>query len=143
MTTAHNTSTCPVLTGPNNFQIWKLKIISKLRQEKVLRVVTGEELKPSPGKPTSSEDPEITWILKDEKAHGIIQDHISDALLMRTGDLTSSKESLIKLSHSIRRPTLPRPSIHSSNSPNCPGMGHHLSRTTLRKSGQLIHTSLE
>ncbi|EGO02091.1 hypothetical protein SERLA73DRAFT_71234 [Serpula lacrymans var. lacrymans S7.3] len=60
--------------------------------EKVLRVVTREELKPSPGKPTSLEDPEITWILKDEKAHGIIQDHISDALLMRTGDLTSSKE---------------------------------------------------
>ncbi|EGN97340.1 hypothetical protein SERLA73DRAFT_75042 [Serpula lacrymans var. lacrymans S7.3] len=78
MTTAHNTSACPVLTGPNNFQIWKLRIISKLRREKVLRVVTGEELKPSPGKPTSSEDPEITWILKDEKAHGIIQDHISD-----------------------------------------------------------------
>ncbi|EGO27716.1 hypothetical protein SERLADRAFT_435476 [Serpula lacrymans var. lacrymans S7.9] len=66
--------------------------------EKVLRVVTREELKPSPGKPTSLEDPEITWILKDEKAHGIIQDHISDALLMRTGDLTSSKD----------------------NSPNCP-----------------------
>ncbi|EGN91221.1 hypothetical protein SERLA73DRAFT_80879 [Serpula lacrymans var. lacrymans S7.3] len=44
MTTARNTSACPVLTGPNNFQIWKLWIISKLRQEKVLRVVTGEEL---------------------------------------------------------------------------------------------------
>ncbi|EGO01330.1 hypothetical protein SERLA73DRAFT_72276 [Serpula lacrymans var. lacrymans S7.3] len=98
MTTAHDTSACPVLTGPNNFQIWKLRIISKLRREKVLQVVTGEELKPSPAKPTSSEDPEITWILKDEKAHGIIQDHISDALLMRrTGDLTSSKELFDKL----------------------------------------------
>ncbi|EGN93382.1 hypothetical protein SERLA73DRAFT_78689 [Serpula lacrymans var. lacrymans S7.3] len=97
MTTARDTSTCPVLTGPNNFQIWKLWIISKLRREKVLRVVTGEELKPSPGKPTSSEDPEITWILMDEKAHGIIQDHISDALLMRTGDLNSSKELFDKL----------------------------------------------
>ncbi|EGO03144.1 hypothetical protein SERLA73DRAFT_70592 [Serpula lacrymans var. lacrymans S7.3] len=81
MTTAHNTSACPVLTGPNNFQIWKLQIISKLHREKVLQVFTGEEFKPSPGKPTSSEDPEITWILKDEKAHGIIQDYISDALL--------------------------------------------------------------
>ncbi|EGN91404.1 hypothetical protein SERLA73DRAFT_80541 [Serpula lacrymans var. lacrymans S7.3] len=60
-------------------------------------LLTGEELKPSPGKPTSSEDPEITWILKDEKAHGIIQDHISDALLMRTGDLISSKELFDKL----------------------------------------------
>ncbi|EGN91659.1 hypothetical protein SERLA73DRAFT_80240, partial [Serpula lacrymans var. lacrymans S7.3] len=97
MTTTRDTSACPVLTGPNNFQIWKLQIISKLHWEKVLRVVTGEELKPSPGKPTSSEDPEITWILKDEKAHGIIQDHISDALLMRTGDLTSSKELFDKL----------------------------------------------
>ncbi|EGO28667.1 hypothetical protein SERLADRAFT_434578 [Serpula lacrymans var. lacrymans S7.9] len=79
MTTAHDTSACP------------------LRWEKVFRVVTGEKLKPSPGKPTSLEDPEITWILKDEKAHGIIQDHISDALLMRTGDLTSSKELFDKL----------------------------------------------
>ncbi|EGO04759.1 hypothetical protein SERLA73DRAFT_68425 [Serpula lacrymans var. lacrymans S7.3] len=60
-------------------------------------VVIGEELKPSPGKPTSSEDAEIVWIFKDEKAHGIIQDHISDALLMRTGDLTSSKELFDKL----------------------------------------------
>ncbi|EGO04573.1 hypothetical protein SERLA73DRAFT_68260 [Serpula lacrymans var. lacrymans S7.3] len=58
MTTAHNTSACPVLTGPNNFQIWKLQIISKLRWEK---------------------------------------DHISDALLMKTGDLTSSKELFDKL----------------------------------------------
>ncbi|EGN95307.1 hypothetical protein SERLA73DRAFT_77329 [Serpula lacrymans var. lacrymans S7.3] len=97
MTTARDTSACPVLTGPNNFQIWKLRIISKLCRENVLQVVTGEELKPSPGKPTSSEDPEITWILKDEKAHEIIQDHISDALLMRTGDLTSSKELFDKL----------------------------------------------
>ncbi|EGN91059.1 hypothetical protein SERLA73DRAFT_81296 [Serpula lacrymans var. lacrymans S7.3] len=33
MTTACDTSACPVLTGPNNFQIWKLRIISKLRRE--------------------------------------------------------------------------------------------------------------
>ncbi|EGO28059.1 hypothetical protein SERLADRAFT_435831 [Serpula lacrymans var. lacrymans S7.9] len=48
MTTARDTSACPVLTGPNNFQIWKLRIISKLRREKVLQVVTGEEFNSSP-----------------------------------------------------------------------------------------------
>ncbi|EGO22783.1 hypothetical protein SERLADRAFT_439547 [Serpula lacrymans var. lacrymans S7.9] len=92
MTTAHNTS-----------NLW---IISKLCREKVLQVVTGEELKPSPGKPTSLEDPEITWILEHEKAHGIIQDHISNALLMRTGDLTSSKELLDKLDHIAKIQTI-------------------------------------
>ncbi|EGN92490.1 hypothetical protein SERLA73DRAFT_79525 [Serpula lacrymans var. lacrymans S7.3] len=46
---------------------------------------------------TFSENPEITWILKDEKAYGIIQDHISNALLMRTGDLISSKKLFDKL----------------------------------------------
>ncbi|EGN94283.1 hypothetical protein SERLA73DRAFT_77700 [Serpula lacrymans var. lacrymans S7.3] len=62
-------------------------------------IETPDHLKAMLGKrkPTSSEDPEITWILKDEKAHEIIQDHISDALLMRTGDLTSSKELFDKL----------------------------------------------
>ncbi|EGO04627.1 hypothetical protein SERLA73DRAFT_68310 [Serpula lacrymans var. lacrymans S7.3] len=120
-------------TCSNNFQIWKLQIISKLRREKVLQVVTGEELKPSPGKPTSLEDPEITWILKDEKAHGIIQDHISDALLMRTGDLTSSKELFDKLDslHQTDDHILKMRTIDS-----------HLSRMKLRVDAKLMAFSL-
>ncbi|KAG1719517.1 uncharacterized protein EDB91DRAFT_1065532, partial [Suillus paluster] len=91
-----DTSACPVLTGPNNFQIWKLRIYAKLRCEKVLRVVTGEEPKPSPAS-TSTDNPVTAWVLHDNKALGIIQGHISDALLLKTASQVTSKGLLDKL----------------------------------------------
>ncbi|KAG1721386.1 uncharacterized protein EDB91DRAFT_1064415, partial [Suillus paluster] len=104
MTKSHSTSdtsACPVLTGPNNFQIWKLRIYTKLCREKVLRVATGEEPKPSPASAlttsASADDPVTTWVLRDDKALGIIQGHISDALLLKTASQATSKGLLDKL----------------------------------------------
>ncbi|KAG1861733.1 hypothetical protein DFJ58DRAFT_657286 [Suillus subalutaceus] len=100
-----DTLTTPVLTGPENFQLWKL------RREKVLHVVTGADPDPTiattapataPNVSTTSASsaplPSITsssatdsWAARDEKAHSIIQDHISDALLMKTEACTTAK----------------------------------------------------
>ncbi|KII83609.1 hypothetical protein PLICRDRAFT_180219, partial [Plicaturopsis crispa FD-325 SS-3] len=50
MSTSDST-TCPVLQEPENFQIWRLRITAKLRVEKVYGVVSGAELAPSSAAP--------------------------------------------------------------------------------------------
>ncbi|KII82746.1 hypothetical protein PLICRDRAFT_120348 [Plicaturopsis crispa FD-325 SS-3] len=50
MSTSDST-TCPVLQGPENFQIWRLRITAKLRVEQVYGVVSGAELAPSSAAP--------------------------------------------------------------------------------------------
>ena len=73
------------LTGPNNYEIWKVHILAKLWAEKVFGVTIGTEQKPvlrSSSITTASDIRE--WQEHDEKAHGIIQLRISDALLMKT-----------------------------------------------------------
>ncbi|KAG1724936.1 uncharacterized protein EDB91DRAFT_1019501, partial [Suillus paluster] len=104
MTKSHSTSdtsACPVLTRPNNFQIWKLHIYAKLCCEKVLCVATGEEPKPSPASAlttsTSADDLVTAWVLCDDKALRIIQGHISDVLLLKTTSQATSKGLLDKL----------------------------------------------
>ncbi|KAG1850358.1 hypothetical protein DFJ58DRAFT_729238 [Suillus subalutaceus] len=42
-----DTLATPVLTGPENFQLWKLHITGKLRRDKVLHVVTGADPDPT------------------------------------------------------------------------------------------------
>ena len=100
--------------GPNNYEIWKLWITVKLCREKVLGIVLGTDAKPGavPGSTTSATgatvstivapDPEDVqkWTEQDEKAHGIIQDHISDSLLIKTQSHTTAKDlygALVKL----------------------------------------------
>ena len=39
-----NAVTCPILTGPVNFEIWELWITSKLRQEKVLGATLSTDI---------------------------------------------------------------------------------------------------
>ena len=107
-------TTCPTLTGPNNYEIWKLRITVKLCREKVLGIVLGTDAKPGavPGSSTSATratvstivtpDPEDVrkWTERDEKAHGIIQDHISNSLLIKTQSHTTAKDlygALVKL----------------------------------------------
>ncbi|KIJ10954.1 hypothetical protein PAXINDRAFT_85247, partial [Paxillus involutus ATCC 200175] len=36
-----------ILTGPNNYEIWKVRISAKLRVEKVFGVVSGTDIKPA------------------------------------------------------------------------------------------------
>ena len=86
---------CPegTLTGPNNYEIWKVCISAKLRAEKVFGVTIGTNQKPilSSSSVTTTSDVH-EWQECDEKAHGIIQLHISDALLMKTHSYSSAKE---------------------------------------------------
>src|SRR4030081_2660272 len=88
---------CPVLTGPNEFQVWKLRIIAKLRCKKGIHVVTGAELKPSTPittttTATTSASSYDDWETQDEKALGIIQEYILNTLLLKTAACTTSKE---------------------------------------------------
>lgn len=84
---------CPILVGPTNFQIWKLHITALLRKEGMLEIVDGAEPCPQPNaSPPPAASDIKKWKKQDEKAHGIIQEHISDALLLKTQHHATSKE---------------------------------------------------
>ena len=58
-------TTCPTLTGPNNYEIWKLWSTVKLRREKVLGIVLGTDAKPGavPGSTTSATGATVSTIV--------------------------------------------------------------------------------
>ncbi|KIL00683.1 hypothetical protein PAXRUDRAFT_120337, partial [Paxillus rubicundulus Ve08.2h10] len=66
------------LIGPSNFQIWKLWITAKLWREKVLCVALGTDTCPITSLSISVEEVQ-KWMEWNERAHGIIQDSISNA----------------------------------------------------------------
>ncbi|KIK80632.1 hypothetical protein PAXRUDRAFT_158144, partial [Paxillus rubicundulus Ve08.2h10] len=84
-TASADTPTCLTLIGPLNFQIWKLWITAQLRREKVLGMALGTDTCPI----TSLSIPGTTITVP--RAHGIIQDSISDALLLKMEMHTTAK----------------------------------------------------
>ncbi|KIK77545.1 hypothetical protein PAXRUDRAFT_102454, partial [Paxillus rubicundulus Ve08.2h10] len=110
-TASTDTPTCPTLIGPSNFQIWKLWITAKLQREKVLGMALGTDTCPItslsiPGTTTTAPVPAISltisgtataeevqeWMEQNERAHGIVQDSISDALLLKMELHTTTKD---------------------------------------------------
>ncbi|KIK76260.1 hypothetical protein PAXRUDRAFT_114708, partial [Paxillus rubicundulus Ve08.2h10] len=110
-TASTDTPTCLTLIGPSNFQIWKLRIMVKLQREKVLGVALGTDTCPItslsiPGTTTAVPVPAISltisgtatveevqkWMEQNKRAHGIIQDSVSDALLLKTEMHTTAKD---------------------------------------------------
>ncbi|KIK80415.1 hypothetical protein PAXRUDRAFT_158772, partial [Paxillus rubicundulus Ve08.2h10] len=95
-TASADTPTCLTLIGPSNFQIWKLQITAKLQREKVLGVTLGTDTclitsLSIPG--TTTAVPEVQkWMEWNERVHGIIQDSISNALLLKTEMHTTAKD---------------------------------------------------
>ncbi|KIK75456.1 hypothetical protein PAXRUDRAFT_172811, partial [Paxillus rubicundulus Ve08.2h10] len=88
-TASADTPTCLTLIGPSNFQIWKLRIMAKLWRETVLGVALGTDTCPI----TSLSIPgTTTTVPRNERAHRIIQDSISDALLLKTEMHTTAKD---------------------------------------------------
>ena len=85
-----DSTACPVLENAAGFQIWQLRIVGKLRREKVYDVL--KQPKPDPSTTTlstiyPSSAPHIdSWDVRDAKAHGIITDHICDRLVLATAD---------------------------------------------------------
>ncbi|KIK92966.1 hypothetical protein PAXRUDRAFT_53181, partial [Paxillus rubicundulus Ve08.2h10] len=85
-----DTPTCPTLIGPSNFQIWKLQIMAKLRREKVLGMALGTDIfSPTLSRTltissTAMLEEILKWVEWNKRAHGIIQDSISNALLLKT-----------------------------------------------------------
>ncbi|KIY47113.1 hypothetical protein FISHEDRAFT_7155, partial [Fistulina hepatica ATCC 64428] len=88
-------SSCPVLTGENNFTIWKIRIRAKLASAKVAGVAYGTDTRESITTAvaaaaatsistvgSSTIQPTDSWDIRDQKAHGIIVEHLSDSLVM-------------------------------------------------------------
>ena len=59
------------LTGPNNYEIWKVRILAKLHTKKVFDVVSGTDIMPVVSTLVTTSDVRA-WQERDEKAHGII-----------------------------------------------------------------------
>ena len=99
MSPSDTVRTKEILTGPNNYEIWKVRILAKLWAEKVFAIVSGTDVKPVSSTLVTASDI-LEWQHHDKKAHGIIQLCISDALLMKTCKETNSKalfDTLISL----------------------------------------------
>ncbi|KIK93788.1 hypothetical protein PAXRUDRAFT_144278, partial [Paxillus rubicundulus Ve08.2h10] len=88
--------TCLTLVSPSNFQIWKLQITVKPCQEKILGVALGANTLPQIPPPpyitltisgTATGEEVWKWMEQNEKAHRIVQDSISDALLLKNVEL--------------------------------------------------------
>ncbi|KIJ52276.1 hypothetical protein M422DRAFT_133407, partial [Sphaerobolus stellatus SS14] len=77
---------CPTLTGPEEYQRWKLRIKSILNREKVGDTLLGNITLPAPGDRGSD-----TWEIRDAKAHGIITQYISDQLLLDLASETTAQ----------------------------------------------------
>ncbi|KIK81879.1 hypothetical protein PAXRUDRAFT_106607, partial [Paxillus rubicundulus Ve08.2h10] len=101
-TASADTPTCPTLIGPSNFQIWKLWIMVKLWREKLLGIALGTDTCPItslsiPGTTTAISSTATVeevrkWTEQNERAHRIIQDSISNALLLKTEMHTTTKD---------------------------------------------------
>jgi len=92
-----------ILTGPETFPLWKVKVTQRLRSGKVYGVITGTDTQPTPR--TSVTHLAIRdWQECDEKAHGIIQEHLSNALLLKTASCASAKELWDKLLSLLNAP---------------------------------------
>ncbi|EIW64927.1 uncharacterized protein TRAVEDRAFT_111464, partial [Trametes versicolor FP-101664 SS1] len=84
-----------VLTGVDNYQMWKIRILAKLRAVGAGRIVTGEETRPltttvyPPAHGTTTVE---AWDLRAEKAHGILVEHISDAIALKFADCVDAQE---------------------------------------------------
>ncbi|KIJ11221.1 hypothetical protein PAXINDRAFT_15852 [Paxillus involutus ATCC 200175] len=82
-----------ILTGPNNYEIWKVRILAKLRVEKVFGIVSGTDIKPA-------RQPLLPHPIS-ENGRNI---RILDSLLMKTRNEPSSKElfdALVKLHETL------------------------------------------
>ncbi|KAF9555176.1 hypothetical protein CPC08DRAFT_612866, partial [Agrocybe pediades] len=85
-------NSCPVLAGPENFQIWQIRILGKLRREKVHDIVTSPTPPPTPQTPKTD-----SWDIHNGKAHGIIVDHISDRLALEMAGIETAADLYQKL----------------------------------------------
>ncbi|KAJ7780801.1 hypothetical protein DFH07DRAFT_682614, partial [Mycena maculata] len=97
-TSSKDTVTCPVLDGPKTFHIWNIRIVGKLRREKVADTLQGKPTAtqvPLPGDATGTHLD--TWEIRDAKAHGIIVDHISDRLALKVAHLPTAAELYAKI----------------------------------------------
>ena len=95
---------CPTVTGPDNFQIWKIRITAKLRQEKVWDTVISSPPDGAlpPGSSATHPDTPVpshaeNWFVHDLKAAGIIIAYVSNRLALEVGELKHAKDILDKL----------------------------------------------
>ncbi|KIY50116.1 hypothetical protein FISHEDRAFT_25212, partial [Fistulina hepatica ATCC 64428] len=118
MAESTQSSTCPVLTGENNFTIWKIRIRAKLASAKVAGVAYGTDTRETITAAvaaaaatsistfgSSTIQPTDSWDIRDQKAHGIIVEHLSDSLVMAlVTEGQSAKELILKWDGTIGEP---------------------------------------
>ena len=73
-----------MLSGPENLRLWKAEVIEELESSKVYGVITAGSGAPVVGTGGATASDLREWIGRDEKAHGIIQERLSDGLLLQT-----------------------------------------------------------
>ncbi|KIJ25903.1 hypothetical protein M422DRAFT_192871 [Sphaerobolus stellatus SS14] len=89
MPAADATSQCPALSGPEDYQQWKLRIKSILNWEKVGDTLLGRPVTIPPMLLGSTMNGHLE--IQDAKAHSIITQYISDQLLLHLASETTMK----------------------------------------------------
>jgi len=92
-----------ILTGSKTFPLWKVKVTRRLHSGKVYKVVARTDTQPTPRTSVTHSDV-CDWQEHDEKAHRIIQERLSDALLLKTASCASTKELWDKLLSLLNAP---------------------------------------
>ncbi|KIK81495.1 hypothetical protein PAXRUDRAFT_156001 [Paxillus rubicundulus Ve08.2h10] len=98
-TASADTPTCLTLIGSSKFQIWKLQIMAKLQREKVLGVALGTDVfSPTLSRTwrisgTAMSEEAWKWMEWNKRTHRIIQDNISNALLLKMEIHTTARDT--------------------------------------------------
>ncbi|KAJ3527698.1 hypothetical protein NMY22_g9685 [Coprinellus aureogranulatus] len=110
MSESSATHSCPVLEGPDNYQIWKIRIEAKLQTEKVYGVIDGTDPRPEPSVSITTQTPSpggtveatpsgsnqsippdpkkiLEWSIRDAKARGIIITYVNDEIALEIAAL--------------------------------------------------------
>ncbi|KAJ7856016.1 hypothetical protein B0H13DRAFT_2577121, partial [Mycena leptocephala] len=104
------TPVTPVLEGPENYGLWKIRMDGDFAREKVALIISGEDTEQAQkdaeasaastttvsaiyGVMSSSTAPRDPWRVRDARARGIIHKFLSDSILMSVAHLKGAKET--------------------------------------------------
>ncbi|KAJ6494613.1 hypothetical protein C8R47DRAFT_1011596, partial [Mycena vitilis] len=92
---ATTTPTTPVLDGPANYNLWKIRMNGEFAREKVSLIISGEDtaLTQAAAESAASSSSTVSAIYGVARARGIIHKFISDSILMSVAHISGAKET--------------------------------------------------
>ncbi|KAJ7260422.1 hypothetical protein B0H12DRAFT_985671, partial [Mycena haematopus] len=89
------TPTTPVLEGPTNYNLWKIRMEGEFAREKVSLIISGEDTAATQAAAETAATSAIrdSFRVRDARARGIIHKFVSDSILMSVAHIPGAKET--------------------------------------------------